>query len=123
MSFGKRLTYLRKLYGLSFEELGAKLGIQENAVRFYEEDGLSPSVELLICMGGYFEVSIDYLVGVEVKKNTASKIEEVLIDVLAEFSGVISPSFIDENREIFRNLVRSDLEILSIPKKILNSKS
>lgn len=74
-------------------------------------------------MGGYFEVSIDYLVGVEVKKNTASKIEEVLIDVLAEFSGVISPSFIDENREILRNLVRSDLEILSIPKKILNSKS
>lgn len=74
-------------------------------------------------MGGYFEVSINYLVDVEVKKNTSSKIEEVLIDVLAEFSGVISPSFIDENREILRNLVRSDLEILSIPKKILNSKS
>lgn len=72
-------------------------------------------------MGGYFEVSIDYLVGVEVKKNTSSKIEEVLIDVLAEFDGVVSPDFVDENKEIFRNLVRSDLEILV--KDVLESKN
>ncbi|WP_157455836.1 hypothetical protein [Carnobacterium maltaromaticum] len=54
-----------------------------------KQDGLSPSVELLICADRYFEVSIDYLVGMEVKKNTSSKIEEVLIDILSEFDGAL----------------------------------
>lgn len=58
----------------------------------------------------------------EVKKNTSSIFEEVLIDVLAEFDGVVSSDWIDENKEIFRNLLRSDLEILVKIKNIIKQK-
>lgn len=58
----------------------------------------------------------------EVKKNTSSIFEEVLIDVLAEFDGVVSSDWIDENKEIYRNLLRSDLEILVKIKNIIKQK-
>lgn len=119
MSFGERLVYLRGLHGISVEGLGAVLGIHRDVVCAYEKDRLSPSVELLILVSAYFEVSIDYLVGADRKEDTSSKIEEVLKDVLSEFDGLVSSSFIDENRKIFRNLVRNDLEILVKVKKIL----
>lgn len=65
-----------------------------------KQDGLSPSVELLICVGDYFEFSIDYLVGVKIKESTSSKIEEVVIEVLDEFDGAISSIFIDDDKDI-----------------------
>lgn len=46
------------------------------------------------------------------KENTSSIFEEVLKEVLSEFDRIVSPHFIDENIDTFRNLVQNDSEIL-----------
>ncbi|MBC9810495.1 hypothetical protein [Carnobacterium maltaromaticum] len=78
-----------------------------------KQDGLSSSDD-------YFEFSIDYLVGLVKKKNTSSIFEEVLINILSEFDGVICPSFIDYDREIKKSIIRNDLEISIKLKEILS---
>lgn len=46
------------------------------------------------------------------KENTSSIFEEVLKEVLSEFDRIVSPHFIDENIDTFRNLVQNNSEIL-----------
>lgn len=66
--FWERLVYLMGLHRLSVGKLGTVLGIQLVDIYDYDKDWLSPSIEVLICIG-------DYLVGVVQKENTSSKAE------------------------------------------------
>ena len=61
---GERLRKLRKAKGLRQEELSEIIGVQKSTVSLYEKDKNNPSDKVKIEIARYFNVSLDYLLGV-----------------------------------------------------------
>ncbi len=61
---GERLYDLRKDKGLSQGELGEKLNINKHSISAYERGRSEPPDEIKILFADFFDVSIDYLLGV-----------------------------------------------------------
>ena len=62
---GERLKSLRTARNMNQTQLAARLGVARSVVSFYESGDRSPSYEVLIKMAGVFNVSTDFLLGVE----------------------------------------------------------
>lgn len=60
---GERLLDLRKDTGLSQEKLGEILQLSKNSISSYEKDRNEPPDAIKIQIAKYFNVSIDYLLG------------------------------------------------------------
>ncbi|QKS71696.1 helix-turn-helix transcriptional regulator [Paenalkalicoccus suaedae] len=65
MSFGKRLTQLRKREKMSREDLGNKLGISYSTVAKYETGQREPDFDKLQAISSLFDVTMDYLLNEE----------------------------------------------------------
>ena len=63
MSFGKRVSELRKQKKISQEELSNKIGVHQNVIGRYEREEAKPSIEIASKLADIFNVSLDYLVG------------------------------------------------------------
>ncbi len=61
---GERLYDLRKDKGLSQDELGDLLNINKHSISSYERGRSEPPDEIKIILAKFFDVSIDYLLGV-----------------------------------------------------------
>ena len=61
---GERLSELRKDKGLTQKEFAKILGISENSVSMYERNLNTPDDQMKIKIAEYFNVSLDYLLGV-----------------------------------------------------------
>ena len=61
--FHKKLKMLRKKQGLTQTELGEKVGVKQNTFTNWENGKREPSLEKLIVLADFFEVSLDWLVG------------------------------------------------------------
>jgi DNA-binding XRE family transcriptional regulator len=60
--FGKRLKALRLSRGISQREVGENLGVVPSTIGKYETmDNSFPSVEMLIKLSDFYNVSLDYL--------------------------------------------------------------
>lgn len=64
LTFGERLTDLKKQRNIKQEELARILGVKCNTVSGYE-NGKFPPVKRIIKLAEYFNVSVDYLLGVK----------------------------------------------------------
>jgi len=62
---GKNIKTLRLEYGLSQKKLGEKLGVCNQTVSFWENGQREPDIDSLIALAKFFEVTVDYLVGLE----------------------------------------------------------
>ena len=85
MTFGERLTQVRKRKNLSQAEIGKKIGINGNAYGRYERNDVRPTIEMATQLADTLVVSIDYLVGkidIEVDKSIVEKLR--LLDQLDE---------------------------------------
>lgn len=60
---GERLYDLRKDAGLTQEELAGKFNTTKHAISKYETGTSEPSDEMKIMIARYFQVSVDYLLG------------------------------------------------------------
>ena len=60
---GERLAKLRKARKLTQDELGRQLDISKYRMSMYENNKHAPSQEVMISLAKFFDVSIDYLVG------------------------------------------------------------
>ena len=61
--FPARLKELRKLSGLTQEQMGSIIGVSKYAIHLYEKGTNYPDAKGLIALAEHFHVSIDYLVG------------------------------------------------------------
>ena len=61
---GERLKEIRRNRGINQEELGAIIGVQSSAVSRYETDKDDPSDKIKVEIARYFNVSLDYLLGI-----------------------------------------------------------
>jgi transcriptional regulator with XRE-family HTH domain len=61
--FGKRVKILRIQKNIKQSELGKIVGLSDNAISDIERGYKLTSMEKLIALADYFEVSVDYLMG------------------------------------------------------------
>ena len=61
--FGERLKELRNAKGITQKELADLLNVSGNTVHSWEKDKQEPSMNALLFLSEYFEVSLDYLFG------------------------------------------------------------
>lgn len=75
LDLGLRIKELREKNGWSQEELGRKVNKSKSTVSLYESDGMVPPGDTLIELASLFNVSLDYLVGID--KNEMVSIEKL----------------------------------------------
>lgn len=63
--FSKRLYELRKELNLSQNELAKKISVTQKAVDFWEKGINEPKASYIINLANLFDVSTDYLLGLE----------------------------------------------------------
>lgn len=78
MSFGKRVSELRKQHKISQEELSKKIGVHQNVIGRYEREEAKPSIDIATKLADIFNVSLDYLVGKTTVKVDKSILKRVL---------------------------------------------
>ena len=65
MTLGQKIALLRKEKGLTQVEFAKKFNIDKSTVAKYETDKILPSIPMLVILSKFFEVSADYLLGLE----------------------------------------------------------
>ena len=61
---GERLKILRKKSGITQTELANVLGVKKSTISLYETGKSDPADGFKIMMAQYFDISLDYLIGV-----------------------------------------------------------
>lgn len=70
VDFGETLKKLRIDAGLTQKQLADRLWLSKATVSYYEQSVRYPSPTVLVKLAGVFHVSVDYLLGIEDKKQT-----------------------------------------------------
>lgn len=65
---GDKLKALRKAKGLTQVQVAERIGVSKAVISSYEVSGRSPSYDILIKLAYLYNVSTDYLLGVEIRK-------------------------------------------------------
>ena len=63
----EQIRELRNIRGISQIQLANKLGVTKQSVSNWENDNILPSIEMLVKIANFFEVSTDYLLGLDKK--------------------------------------------------------
>ena len=92
MSFGKKLTEVRKNNNLSQAELAQKVGTRAPVIGRYERDEAKPSIEAATKIAKALGVSLDYLVG-----NTELELDEAALKRVEDISKMST----EEQNKIF----------------------
>lgn len=64
-----QIKKLRQATGISQIDLASALGVTKQSISNWENDNIMPSIEMLIKISKYFNVSTDYLLGLSEKHN------------------------------------------------------
>ena len=59
---GKRIQYLRKVNGITQEELAVRLNVSDRHLRSLESEEYIPSIDLFIEIAAFFDVTLDHLI-------------------------------------------------------------
>lgn len=63
--FGERIKELRKNHGWTQAQVAEEIGVTKSVISFYENKDRSPSPEVLVKFAELYQVSTDYLLGIE----------------------------------------------------------
>ncbi len=69
MSYGFELKSQREKVGLSQLELSKLTGISQSSISRWEEGKRTPSIENCVQLADFYGISLDELIGHEIKKN------------------------------------------------------
>lgn len=80
--FAERLRTLRKSKGLTQLELAKLLGVSTSTIGMYEQGRREPELNFVMKIASYFQVSSDFILGFEKKRDEEEKpIEYVLSEI------------------------------------------
>ena len=99
MNIADRIQHLRKLKGISQEELADKIGVSRQSVSKWESEQSVPDMDKVIIISDFFDVTTDYILkGIETQKQAGEKSVNANIFVVAasalNFIGLIVSSAI-----------------------------
>lgn len=81
MTFGQKITFIRKQKKISQAELGKLSDISGDIVGKYERDEMKPSIDTAKKLADALEISLDYLVGdgdlKVLDKQTLKRLEDI----------------------------------------------
>ena len=93
MNIADRIQNLRKIKGISQEDLADKIGVSRQAVSKWESEQSVPDMEKIIIMSDSFEVTTDYILkGIENEKQVADTVNANILMSIAtalNFIGLI----------------------------------
>lgn len=67
-TLNENIKYLRQQSGMNQVEFAKKMSVTKQCVSNWENDNVLPSIEMLVRIAKYFNVSTDYLLGIEAKE-------------------------------------------------------
>ena len=82
-----RLREIRKSRNTTMKKLGAELGLAESTISLYESGKRQPDFETVVKLADYFGVSVDYLLGRDVKEPSLTDDEAFLLGSYRGFNG------------------------------------
>lgn len=65
VDFGTILKQLRLSTGMTQKEVAEKIGVTKSVISYYELQERTPSPEILVKLASMFNVTTDYLLGIE----------------------------------------------------------
>lgn len=75
--FGKTVKRLRESKNLSMSELAKQLGTTKSSINMWENADVIPREAMLIKVADYFNVSLDYLFGLDYKDLQLQRIQQL----------------------------------------------
>ena len=85
---GQRIKMMRMSFGWNQVELAKKLNITKQTVSNWENDNIQPSIDMLIKLTKTFNVSADYLLGLEA--NTFINTDGLPAEFIAHLTHIIN---------------------------------
>jgi transcriptional regulator with XRE-family HTH domain len=92
-----RLKVLREKWRLNQEGLAMKLNVSQSTVSAYEIGERTPDLEILIVIANFFDVSLDYLVGLSDVKQRITQ-SDLLPDELEHLHTYRQLSIVDRDK-------------------------
>ena len=86
--FCKRLENLRKSYNLTQTQLAKKLNLTKQTISNWENDNILPSIDTLIHVCDFFNVSTDYILGRDDKKYI--EVSDLSLEVVSHIQQIIN---------------------------------
>jgi transcriptional regulator with XRE-family HTH domain len=78
-TLGQRLVQLREFHNIKQKDIADYLGITVRGLRYYETDVREPNIKTLIALANYFNVSLDYLLGIsDIPRPIPANIQEII---------------------------------------------
>ena len=68
LTLNENIKRLRLARGLNQVEFAKAMGVSKQCVSNWENDNVMPSIEMLVKIANFFEVSTDYLLGLDKKR-------------------------------------------------------
>lgn len=102
MTFGEKLSRLRKEFNYTQEQLADRLGVSRQSISKWESDLAYPETDKLIELGKHFDCSMDYLLKEEITEKNGSS-----VSAFQETIGAVSKKVLSEkNKHRTRKLVK-----------------
>ncbi|NMF06301.1 helix-turn-helix domain-containing protein [Clostridium beijerinckii] len=86
---GDRIKLLRKEQKITQEQLADWLNVSRSSIKGYENDGVEPSLNVLIKIADRFNVSLDYLLGRTEEKHNVNLLDEYTKEILIKVYEII----------------------------------
>ncbi len=103
MYFTSNIKFLRKRRGRTQDEVAAALNLKRSTLSGYENGVAQPGIEILVSFSGYFNMSIDTLLKIDMTKLSESQLGELERGYDAYIKGsnlrVLATTVNSENRE------------------------
>ncbi len=123
-SFGKRLRHVRKQKRVKQRILAEELNIAISTLSQYENDKRHPNFDLLVRIANYFDVTTDFLLGLNEEDTTTNITKNIdLIDL--NLNGKLTLSYNELLHKITKNLLviseNNDIKSLAILHELYDS--
>ena len=119
MTIADRILELRKVRGISQEELADKIGVSRQAVSKWESEQSVPELDKIVLLSNFFDVTTDYLLkGIEENKKNDKQVTPYIFNAVAtalNFLGLAMSVFIwSATREVVAIIIGFVFIILGI---------
>lgn len=88
--FGEKVKELRRKKGWTQAQIANEIGVTKSVISFYENKDRSPSPEVLIKFAELFQVSTDYLLGVEKMQDNTIDVTGLSKDEIESLQNIVN---------------------------------